>query len=328
MLARVADTLYRCARDIERAATVARTLEVGQTTALEGALHNGAGSANVWEPLVRLVGDGPRFFASHIRADERSVSWYLAFSDANPESVIACLARAKARLGGIRSRLPTEVFAVISAGSMDASRWTANRVARDGIYAFCHDVRNQIAVIEGTLERAVRRDEQWQLLQLGRAIERATHIASLLRVHHETATDQPGAAGVGDWRTLLRLASSYETYVRVALSDRDPVSPTTFLLDDPYLPMSVAYCLRQMLESLTALRAAGVTSAETLPKGSIMVAARAAVAAAQSSTPSPGLGTLSARLDAIDEAIASVLRPDGVFVHEHIHAQAARQAQN
>lgn len=328
MLARVADALYWCARDIERAATVARTLEVGHSTALEGALQNGASSHNVWQPLLRLVGDPPSFSASHLRADERSVAWYLTLSEANPESVVACLERARTRVGAIRSRLPTEVFAAIGQGAMGTATWTANRLTKEGVYAFCHDVRNHIAVIDGTLERAVRRDEQWQFIRLGRTLERAIQITRLLRVHHDLNTEVSGVAGVGEWRTLLRLASSYETFVRVALSRRDPVTPTAFLLGDPYLPASVAHCLEQMLDSLTELRVAGVASAETLPKASIMVASRSAAQAAQSSAPSQGLDTLSKRLAAIDEAIASVLRPDGAFASGPVYAQAVRQAQN
>jgi uncharacterized alpha-E superfamily protein len=256
------------------------------------------------------------------------VSWYLTLSDANPESVVACLGRARSRVGAIRSRLPTEVFAVVGQAAMSAGTWTANRLAREGVYAFCHDVRNHIAVIDGTLGRSVRRDDQWQFLRLGRALERAIQVTRLLRVHHDVASVSPGLAGVGDWRTLLRLASSYETFVRVGLSGRDPVAPTAFLLGDPYLPTSVAHCLGQMLDCLSELRVAGVSSAEVLPKASIMVASRAAASAAQSPAPSHGLDTLAGRLVTIGEAIASVLRPEGDFASGPVHAQAVRQAQN
>ena len=77
MLARVAQTLYWIARDLERAESFARLLEVGQAAALEGDSSNGAGGGLVWEPLVRITGDLDSFLETHRRADERSVPWFL-----------------------------------------------------------------------------------------------------------------------------------------------------------------------------------------------------------------------------------------------------------
>ena len=57
MLARVAETLYWTARDLERAENLARLLEASQSAALEGNASNGAGGRLVREPLVRVAGD-------------------------------------------------------------------------------------------------------------------------------------------------------------------------------------------------------------------------------------------------------------------------------
>ncbi len=86
MLARVAETLYWTARDLERAENFARLLEVGQAAALEGDSSNGAGGRLVWEPLVRIAGDYESFLLTHRRADERSVPWFLTFGRDNPDS--------------------------------------------------------------------------------------------------------------------------------------------------------------------------------------------------------------------------------------------------
>ena len=48
MLARVAETLYWTARDLERAENLARLLEASQSAALEGNTSNGAGGRLVW----------------------------------------------------------------------------------------------------------------------------------------------------------------------------------------------------------------------------------------------------------------------------------------
>ena len=44
---------------------------------------------------MRIAGDYEEFLATHRRADERSVPWYMTFGRDNPDSIIACINRAR-----------------------------------------------------------------------------------------------------------------------------------------------------------------------------------------------------------------------------------------
>ena len=329
MLARVAQTLYWTARDLERAAAIARALEISHAASLEGAFQNGAGQTHIWEPVVRIAGDPTSFLTGHRRADERSVSWYLTLSEANPDSVVACLRRARERIRSIRSRLPTEMFEVISSGEITSRAWTAQRLAREGLFAFCHQVHGHVAAVDGIVDRTVRRDEYWQFLRLGRHLERAVQIARLLTVHNGLiAVGDERAQGIGDWRTLLKLASSYEAYLRVALPGRDGPTPMAFLLLDRQLPSSVAFCLDEIAAGIDELRSLNVPATAATPKAAVSAALRAAATAAQTQSVEYGLGRLQTRLTDIHEAVASIFLPDEEFAGGAVHAQAVRQAQN
>ena len=109
-MARVAETMDGAARDVGRAENFARLIEVGQAAALEGGSSNGAGGRLVWEPLVRIAGDYESFLLTHRRADERSVPWFLTFGRDNPDSIVACVTRARENARSVRDRLPTEVW--------------------------------------------------------------------------------------------------------------------------------------------------------------------------------------------------------------------------
>ncbi len=329
MLARVAETLYWIARDVERASAIARALEISHAASLEGALQNGAGRTHIWEPVLGIVGDPTSFLIGHRRADERSVSWYLTLSEANPDSVIACLGRARERIRSIRSRLPTEMAEVISSAEITSRAWTPRRLNQEGVFAFCHQVRGHIAAVDGIVDRAVRRDEYWQFLRVGRHLERAIQVTRLLAVHNGLIAVGDGRAqGIGDWRTLLKLASSYEAYLRVALPGRDGLTPTAFLLVDRQLPSSVAFCLDEVGAGIDALRSLSVRSADATPRAVVFAAARAAASAAQTQSVEHGLARLQTRLTDIHEAIASIFLPDAEFTGGPHYAQAVRQAQN
>lgn len=97
MLARVAEAFYWTARNLERADTISRLLEVSHAMALEGA---GAGldpERTVWRPTVEVTGDEERFLMHHLRADERSVVWFLTLSTVNVNSIRSSVMRARQR---------------------------------------------------------------------------------------------------------------------------------------------------------------------------------------------------------------------------------------
>ena len=128
---------------------------------------------------------------------------------------------------------------------------------------------------------------------------------------------------------MLRLASSYEAYLRVAFPGRnDGPTPVAFLLLDRQLPSSVAFCLDEIGASIDALRSLSTPSPDVTPKAAVFAASRAAAAAAQTRTVEYGLDTLQTRLTDIHEAVASIFLPDAEFANGPLYAQAVRQAQN
>lgn len=162
----------------------------------------------------------------------------------------------------------------------------AQRLGREGLFTFCHEVGGQVAAVDGIVDRPVRRDGYWQFLRLGRHLERAVQISRLLSVHTGLiAVGDERPQGIGDWRTLLRLASSYEAYLRVAFPGRnDGPTPAVFLLLDRQLPSSVAFCLDEIGASIDALRSLSTPSPDVTPKAAVFAASRAAAAAAQTRT--------------------------------------------
>ena len=327
MMPRVANALYWMGREIERAQAVARLLEVSDASSLEGSLANGAGRRDVWEAAVLIAGDPSTFNARHVRAEGRSVAWYLSLSDWNPGGALACMTRVREHAGTVRSLLPGEVFEAVSAAEIAARAWGPSRVARDGLFAFCHEVRDGVATIDGTIARCLRRDGQWEIVRLGRHLERAMQVTRLLAVHAAVRGDAGAESGIGDWRVVLRVASAYESYLRVALPERDRPSAAAFLLLDAALPGSVAFSLGEIFDALDELRRIGAAPADATPKAAVFAASRSAALAAQPSSLERGTERLAARLADLHDAFETILFPTPE-VADGMVAQAARQAQN
>jgi uncharacterized alpha-E superfamily protein len=335
MLARVAQTLYWTARDLERAESFARLLEVGQAAALEGNSSNGAGGRLVWEPLVDIAGDMESFLATHRRADERSVPWFLTFGRDNPHSIVACLTRARENARSVRDRLPTEVWEGINDAWLDLVEWPPERITRDGVYPFCQGVRRSSYLILGLVEQSMRRDEGWQFMRLGRFLERAERSLRLIQVS-QSAQMRNAVDDVLDlhgWRALLGDASAHEAYLQVDAAALSPESISRFLMLDPRFPRSVAFCLGEVESAIGDLVAMDAMAPNPAP----LVLARTARDMVEGAARRPWGGhevadfieRLLARCTSIDTALG-----ESCFLAAHErtpigqHAQASRQAQN
>ncbi len=335
MLARVAQTLYWTARDLERAESFARLLEVGQSAALEGDSSNGAGGRLVWEPLVRIAGDMDSFLETHRRADERSVPWYLTFGRDNPDSIVACLNRARENARSVRDRLPTDVWEGINDAWLELIEWPPERVTRDGVYPFCQTIRRSCHLILGLIAQSMRRDEGWQFMRLGRFLERAERSTRLVQTRqadlvHEGIDDVLDMHG---WRALMGDASIHEAYLQVDAAALSPESISRFLMLDPRFPRSVAFCISEVEAAIEDLIAMDAMAPNPAP----LVLARTARDMIDAAARRPWGGDevadflerLLARCSSIDTALG-----ESCFLAAYErtpigqHAQASRQAQN
>lgn len=337
MLARVAEALYWGSRNLERAETLSRLLEVSHALALEGS-RNGTASRSVWEPVVEVTGDLESFLASHRRADERSVAWFLTLSDINPNSILACMTRARLNARGVRDLLPTDVWETINSAYLEVLGWTPRRLAREGIYPFCQMVRRSSHLVQGYVDQEMRRDETWQFMRLGRYLERAEKTARLLEVkYHVLAPADPAVAAPMElhrWRALLSSAAAHEAYVHTDPTDLTPQAIARFLVLDDRFPRSVMFCLIEVEEAIGALVEWGVV----VPDPPALGLARAAKGMLLDLANLPGdrrlavlLDGIQARCNDIGEAISETCFAyphDDPSGHDRQRPQAARQAQN
>jgi uncharacterized alpha-E superfamily protein len=336
MLARVAESMYWIARDVERADTYARLLEVAHAMTLERAMPTSDGRRTVWEPLVTITGDLDAFLENHVRADERSVVWFLSLNASNPNSVLSCVRRARRNSRGVRDLLPTELWEALNAVYLELRAWPPARISTEGVYPFCRIVRRSSYLIQGMTDQAMRRDAPWHFLRLGRFLERAEKTARLLeaKFHFTRPADPLSIAPVDlyHWQSLLRSAGADEAYLRMELGVSSPLEIARFLIVDAAFPRSINFCLGEVAASLEALADADLMPAES----HALVRARAArdeIVRDAGHLVGNQVGSLMDRVQVRCNAIHTALDASCFALSSHAeggtqYAQAARQAQN
>jgi uncharacterized alpha-E superfamily protein len=264
MLSRVAENIYWLGRYVERAENAARIVSVNANLLLD--LPKGI--APGWRPLVDITGSNAEFDERYPDYSERSVVHFLLGDDRNPGSIIAALGAARENCRTIRDFVPREAWEVLNELYLYARDELEKGMTKGGRHTYLKDVILGAQGISGLLSGTMLHDRGYELLHLGRFLERADMTTRIVDVR--SANLLPNASAelmpyeTVQWVSVLKSMSAYQAYrrseqVRV---QRGPV--LRFLFKNPQLPRSVSHCIeccRLSLEKLPrnegALRVAG-----------------------------------------------------------------------
>ena len=243
MLSRIAESLFWIGRYLERAEDTARILDVQLNQLLEGA----AGEEDaVARRLLAVMG-------VEAKASERlslaELTSRLSVSRDEPSSIYASLRGARENARGIRESISSEFWECLNATmvAIDQLGSQTRSMGPHEFFRFARIARERVAIADGISDATMSRDDGWQMMLLGRMIERADMTARLLAAQINDTGREP------DWATTLRACSAYEAYLRTYRGALSAVNVMEFLLLDRYFPRSVYFSLATAEECLAVL---------------------------------------------------------------------------
>jgi len=253
MLSRVAEAIYWMSRYLERAANTARFLDVNWHLTLD----TPGVRAEQWTPLVRAMGDWDLFSARGFSPRRSDVIRFLAFDADYPNSIVACLSRARDNARTIREIIPTEMWE-----QTNTFYHMVREAAKNGEtilhnpFRFCDAVKLRELTISGIAGDAMSHDDAWDFYRLGRLLERADKTSRMLDVKYfillPELTDIGSNLDYVQWAALLKAISALEAYRR-RHGRIQPDRIVEFLLLDHHFPRSVLCCLVAAQECLHAI---------------------------------------------------------------------------
>lgn len=251
LLSRNAEQLFWLARYIERAASLARIIEIHSS-------YGRAGSDDSWGWLVTLYSNAERFGKVHTEATFKNVIDFYVANTSNPDSIRFSIRAARENARALRAIIPIEMWiqlnefhrALAELGDADFDLVGLSRtcgIIKDGCYA-------QLGVVESTLYR----DEGERFFRLGQMIERADQTSRLLDVKFaQIAAGDAVTRAIADttfWSLILRSAAAYQAFRRFEPRGADPSRVARFLLVNGNQPRSVAYSVSEIRRVLEELR--------------------------------------------------------------------------
>lgn len=211
---------------IERADATARVLEAHLSTGRDELRPGDPDEARM---LWAACDGGP----SDPRLTLAGVVDRLTAERAHPASIAHALAEARDAARIARDALPAELVDMLAATRARLPR----KVVEPRVGDFLVWVRERAALAVGLVESAVARDGTYELVGLGRHLERAAATARLLAAHADAPEASP------QWMHVLRAAGAHEPHVRAHRGPPTAAAAIELLVLDERFPRSTAHAL-------------------------------------------------------------------------------------
>lgn len=239
MLSRIAESLFWIGRYLERADDTARLLDVQMQMLVE-------------DPATDEVTSCQQLFAVMGIEDFEGVPnrWsmldLLAYDQKSPSAIASVIGSMREAARSARETLSTDVWSAINTTWQGVPAATSMRPVE-----MFNWVRRRTAMISGTADDSMPRDQGWYFYVLGRSIERTDMTARLL-----STAASAGASGIA-WQNTLRACGGYESFLRTYRGIERDTAAAEYLLLDRWFPRSIVSSLSEAERALTRLDVTG-----------------------------------------------------------------------
>lgn len=240
MLSRTAESIFWIGRYVERAEMMARLLAVGGRIALLPSVH---GYRNEWESLLHASGTAEGFARKYGDPVQRNIESYLFFDRDNPSSVTSCLERARENARIVRTALTTQVWDAMNTAFQELRQLERMPRSELDLGRLTDWTMRQTALFRGAIDVTQLRNDGYDFMNLGLALERADNTARLMDVKYYVLLPKADYVGSGldtyQWQTLLRAISAHRAFHWAYGGEITAAKVAHFLILNPQCPRSL-----------------------------------------------------------------------------------------
>jgi len=239
-------------RYVERAENIARIVDVNLQLILDLPAGRAEDAAEHWPRVVACLGDDTEFRRRKLGSSAEAVIDFLLFDRTNPNSIVSCLAEARENARTIRELITGEMWEQINRTHLWLSSKAAQQFYVRNSYDFFQRLKKSLQLFQGITDSVRHRGEGWELIQLGRCLERADKTSRILDdKFFIMAGDKRSAADVTpQWTAILRISNARQTYLRLYACAVDPMKVAELLTLNAAFPRSVLFCMLHVDQAL------------------------------------------------------------------------------
>ncbi|MEL6687753.1 MAG: alpha-E domain-containing protein [Pseudomonadota bacterium] len=253
LLGRTASGLFWMMRYLERVENTARLTEAG----FRMSLTRSRTARSEWESVLTTSGVRNAYFSKYEKVKGHDVVDFVLADKNNPSSLINSLSQARENARMTRTALTRDVWEAINESWMQICAALKGNEHQTALPDLITRILQHTAVVRGTIDGTMLRNDIFRFVVLGALIERADNTARILDTKYYVLL--PSSASVGSsldrvqWEMILRSASAERSFHWLNGGDIKPRDIVDFLVHDVRLPRSIAYCYDEILATFECL---------------------------------------------------------------------------
>lgn len=240
-------------RYLERTENTARLIDAGFRMSLTSSREK----QSEWESVLTTARVRDDYLAKYQTFRTNQVVDYVIADRENPVSLRNSLTAARENARMTRTALTRDAWEAINDTWLQLRSAIDNREHLSDLPNLLSKVRQQAALVRGTIHGTMLRNDIFRFVELGKLIERADNTARILDTKYYVLL--PSSASVGSsldriqWEMILRSASAERSFQWLHGGEISPAAIVDFLVHDVRLPRSIAYCYDEIIMTLSAL---------------------------------------------------------------------------
>ncbi len=253
MLSRVADCLYWMSRYLERAEHTVRLLDVNLSLMLD---RSGTAADHRWPRVLAALGEPSKI---QWEGDLTAFAYALALDTSNHSSAAAYIVQARENARQVREQISTEQWQKLNRLFLQVTAPSSPDDLEQNITEFLPNVVDELHLFQGVTATPMSHGEGWQIIQVGRYIERAAATAALVEIYprdlFSNETPAQDSSEHLELVGLLRSCTAFEAYCKVYTADLNHERILEFILLNPEFPHSLRYSIDSLQQALQAIYA-------------------------------------------------------------------------
>jgi len=260
LLARDADSMYWMARYVERAEHIARLLLVHSNLLIDVGDLAPLFPNRQWQSVLRIM-HLPHLPESDSPAAPLStrIAQHMTLDEANPNSIISCLTRARENARSVREIISNEMWESLNTLYWSVRADDAPTRFDESPDDFYRSIMNGSMLFQGLTDQTLAHDQRWLFTQLAKHFERIDVTCRILETKFGLLRSAENILETAlrniHWMAVLRACCSIEAYRRNHLADIDPIRIASFIILERNFPRSIRYGVRMAHNAALEIRA-------------------------------------------------------------------------
>ncbi len=250
MLTRVASSLYWLSRNIERAETNARLLDVNMQLMLDFENYSEARAMQHWTPIISSLETNELFKKHFDSVDMTSVIEFVTFSPKNPNSIYMCIATARENARAVRDQMSTEMWEQVNGMYLMMRSGEARERWKSSASDFYRAIVDGSHLFQGITDATMTHGQGWDFMQIGKLAERADSTSRILDIKYHillpSGETVGGTVDTVQWMAVLKACSAMEAFRKEYVGQVVPWKVAEFLVLHENFPRSIRFCVRQL----------------------------------------------------------------------------------